>query len=318
MHPSLLPHLRCPECGRALASVSADRLRCTGGTHEFPVRAGAPRFVSDATDTARYFGYMWGLQEQAVAPPERVVPYHLHAMHEALDAPPLAGLILDAGCGEGLDLAMVALDPRCEVVGVELSAGGVATSLARTRGLERAHVLQGDLFHLPLASDTFDAAYSYGVVHHTPDPDRAVREIARTLKPGAPLLLYVYEDFSDRSWAWRLALAAANSTRLVTTHLPPAVLMGLCRLLSPLVYVLLTLPSRRFRVAARFPYRHGTGPWSMSGDLYDRLSAPIERRYSKSGAAALVESAGLHLVRVAQRRGWMVLACKPAQGTKVS
>ena len=87
------------------------------------------------------------------------------------------------------------------MVGIELSAGGVATSLARTRGMSRAHVIQGDLLRLPVAAETFDAAYSYGVVHHTPDPERAVREIARTLKPGAPLLLYVYEDFSDRSWS---------------------------------------------------------------------------------------------------------------------
>ena len=94
---------------------------------------------------------------------------------------------------------------------------------------------------------------------------------------------------------------------------PPSVLMGLCRLLSPVVYVLLTLPSRRFRWAARFPYRHGTGPWSLSGDLYDRLSAPIEKRYSREGAAALAESAGLGVVRVAQRRGWMVLARKPGE-----
>ena len=136
---------------------------------------------------------------------------------------------------------MVALDPRCEVVGVELSDGGVATSVARTRGLERAHVVQGDLLQVPLADHTFDGAYSYGVVHHTPDPPRAVREIARTLKPGAPLLLYVYEDFSDRSLAWRLALAAANSLRVITTRLPPALLMRICRVLSPIVYVLLTL-----------------------------------------------------------------------------
>lgn len=317
MHSSLLPHLRCPACGQSLTSASPDQLRCSGG-HVFPIRAGAPRFATDATETARRFGYMWGLQEPAVTPPETVVPYHLHAMHEALEAPPLEGLILDAGCGEGLDLAMVALDPRCEVVGVELSSGGVATSLARTRGLERAHVLQGDLFHLPIASETFDAAYSYGVVHHTPDPERAVCEIARTLKPGAPLLLYVYEDFGDRSAAWRLALAVANSARLVTTHLPPSLLMWVCRMLSPVVYVLLTLPSRHFRWAARLPYRHGTGPWSMSGDLYDRLSAPIEKRYSRSGAAELARSAGLDVVRVAQRRGWMVLARKPTAAAMAS
>jgi SAM-dependent methyltransferase len=233
-------------------------------------------------------------------------------MQDALNAPALDGLILDAGCGEGIDLAMVALHPACEVIGVELSSGGVATSLARTRGLPRAHVVQGNVLQLPLASETFDAAYSYGVVHHTPDPPQAVREIARTLKPGASLLYYVYEDFADRSWTWRTALTLANSVRVVTTRLPPRLLMRLCRLLSPVVYVLLTLPARRFRWARRFPYRHGTSPSSMSGDLYDRLSAPIEKRYSNQGAAELATGAGLSVIRVAQQRGWMVYARKPA------
>lgn len=316
MIATLLPHLRCPECGQALAESNAELLSCRGCGRAFPIRGGVPRFTKrdytkGVTDTAAAFGYMWGEQAAAVVPPTTVWPYHLAAMQEALDSPPFQGLILDAGCGEGIDLSMVALDPRCEVIGVELSDGGVETSLARTRGLERAHVVQGDLLRIPIADATFDGAYSYGVVHHTPDPPRAVREIARTLKPGAPLLLYVYEDFSDRSLGWRVALAVANSARLVTTKLPPRLLMRICRLLSPIVWLFLTVPSRHFRWASRFPYRHGTTPSSMSGDLYDRLSAPIEKRYSKEGAAALAASAGLQVERVAARRGWMVYATKP-------
>ena len=298
MSATLLPHLRCPDCRQTLAQSAAQTLTCRGCGRTFAIRDGVPRFTKGdftkgVTDTAVSFGYMWGEQAALVVPPTTPSPYHLAVMQEALEAPPFQGLILDAGCGEGIDLAMVALDPQCEVIGVELSDGGVETSLARTRGLGRAHVVQGDLLRIPLAEGTFDGAYSYGVVHHTPDPPRAVREIARTLKPGAPLLLYVYEDFSDRSIGWRVALAVANSVRLITTRLPPRLLMRICRLLSPVVWLFLTVPSRHFRWARRFPYRHGTTPSSMSGDLYDRLSAPIEKRYSKEGAAALATAAGL-------------------------
>ena len=310
MRDGLLPHLRCPDCGQPLNRAGDAGLVCSAGTHTFPVVDGVPRFTTDSTATAKYFGYMWGEQALKVSVPAVATPYHLHAMQQALNAPPFAGLILDAGCGEGIDLAMVALDPACEAIGVELSAGGVATSTARTRGLERAHVVQGNLLKIPLAPGAFDGAYSYGVVHHTPDPPRAICEIARTLKPGAPLLYYVYEDFSDRSWFWRIALAIANSLRLITTRLPPAMLMRICRLLSPVVYVLFTLPARHFSWAQRFPYRHGTTPGSMSGDLYDRLSAPIEKRYSRTDAAALASDAGLEVIRVAQQRGWMVFARK--------
>jgi hypothetical protein len=149
-------------------------------------------------------------------------------------------------------------------------------------------------------------------VHHTPDPDRAVREIARTLKPGAPLYLYVYEDFADRSLLWRAALKTANSLRWLTTRMPPSMLMRFCRMLSPIVYVCCTLPSRRFRWAARMPYRHCPTAMAAAPDLYDRLSAPIEKRYSKAGTIALAEQAGLEVTHAGQERGWMVRAIKPA------
>lgn len=311
MNASLLRHLQCPDCAGALALVASDQLLCGGCARRYPVRDGAPRFTDDSSDTAQYFGYIWGLQADTIKPPERVYPFHLQVMYDSVGGPRLAGLVLDGGCGDGEDLAMVALDPKCEVVGVELSSGGVATSVARTRGLPRASVIQADLLRLPLAANTFDGAYSYGVVHHTPDPGRAVCEIARTLKPGAPLLLYVYEDFSDRAWHWRVALVVANSVRAITTRMRPSHLMRLCRMLSPVVYVLCTLPARHFAWAARFPYRHGPHAFGMVGDLYDRLSAPIEERYSRDGAAKLATDAGLTVERVAQQRGWVVRAVKP-------
>jgi SAM-dependent methyltransferase len=310
--PKLIAWLRCPECRSTLTLPSAQRLACTGCRAEYEIRDGVARFVKRATPTSVAFGYIWGEQATKVAPPTIATPYHLAQMHDALDAPALAGLVIDGGCGDGVDLAMQAIDPSREVVGVELSEGGVTTSRVRTRGLTRAHVVQGDLLNLPLADGIFDAGYSYGVVHHTPDPARAVRELARVLKPGAPLLLYVYEDFGERPWHWRAALAAVNSLRAVTTRLPVAVLMTLCRLMSPVVWLTCTVPAKRFSWAKRFPYRHNTHPWSLVGDLYDRFSAPIEFRYSEAGARRLAEQAGLTVRRSANRRGWMVWAEKPS------
>lgn len=311
MDAKLIDWLRCPECRSRLAGPAADRLVCTGCGVEYPVRDEVPRFVRRATSTAVAFGYIWGEQATKVHPPATATPYHLHQMHDALGAPSLSGLIIDGGCGDGVDLAMQALDPSREIVGVELSDGGVTTSRVRTKGLTRAHVVQGDLLQLPLDDAIFDAGYSYGVVHHTPDPERAVRELARVLKPGASLLLYVYEDFSDRPWYWRGALAAVNALRGITTRLPVTVLMAVCRMMSPVVWLTCTVPARRFSWARRFPYRHNTHPWSLVGDLYDRFSAPIEYRYSEPGARQLGEQAGLTVRQTANRRGWMVWAVKP-------
>jgi SAM-dependent methyltransferase len=230
-------------------------------------------------------------------------------MRESLGAPALRGRVLDAGCGEGIDLASVSLDPDRRAIGVELSTGGARTSRARA---PRAAVIQGDLRSLPFRDASFDAIYSYGVIHHTTDPAGVARELARALKPGGMLLVYLYEDFTDRSALWRAGLQVIRLARQLTTRLPPRGLMTLCRVAAPAVFAVCTWPSRHFGWAKRFPYRHCPTARSVAPDLYDRLAAPLEYRYSRETATRLLASAGLNVRAVAQRRGWMLWTEKPA------
>ena len=266
-----------------------------------------PRGTDQTRATGERFGYGW----TADGVPPAVTsagPYHLDVMQRAVSAPPFSGLILDAGCGDGVDLASTGLDPKCRVVGVELSDGGIRASAARIAGIDRSHLVQGSVLALPFPSHTFDGAYSYGVVHHTVDPSLAVREIVRTLKPGASLLIYVYEDFAERGLAWRVALKLVNFVRRPISRMSPANIRRVCRLLAPMVYVTCTIPSRHFRWARRFPYpaTQNHSMRSLVPDLYDRFAAPIEERYSKAGARALVEQAGCAVKAVAFIRGWAV------------
>lgn len=267
--------------------------------------------VDQTQATSERFGYGW----QVGGPPRPLtapVRYHLHAMRTALGAPAFRGRVLDAGCGDGVDLASIVLSDDCHAVGVELSNGGVCASAARIAHSPRARVIQGNLLQLPLADEQFDGAYSYGVVHHTDDPERAVREIARTLKPGAPLLLYVYEDFADRPLHWRVALGLVNGIRGRVSSMSPANIRRFCAAIAPLVYAGCTWPSRHFAWAARFPYPASQNPTlkSLIPDLYDRFAAPVEQRYSAGGTRRLAEQAGLRVRQLAQMRGWAVWAEK--------
>ena len=264
--------------------------------------------MTDKTQaTSERFGYGWtagGLPPPVTSP----VHYHLHLMQTALGAPPLSGLVLDAGAGEGIDLASVGLTPGCRAVGVELSPGGVRATAARISTVPRARLVQGSILSMPFRANAFDHAYSYGVVHHTVDPERAVREIACAVKPGGSVLIYVYDDFERRGRAWQLALAAVNAIRRPISTLPPAGIRGVCLLLAPIVFVTCTLPSRYFSWAARFPYPATQNPTmkSLVPDLYDRFAAPIEERYSESGARALLEQGGCEVQASTYIRGWAV------------
>lgn len=340
MKQRLLQHLRCPECRAELRlsdasvergsletpEVTAGRLTCRQCARVYSVDGGVPRLaiegapaaVAVTRHTASSFGYLWATSDDDDAV-FQMEPHHFSKMERTLELAPPYGLILDAGCGEGIDVAQQARRDGCEVIGAELSDGGCATTFRRTARLPSAHVVQADLRRLPFADGTFDLAYSYGVIHHVADPPAAMREIARVTHPGGRVAIYLYEDFSERALGWRLLLRSVNQLRRITVHLPHRVLYTLCRLGSPVAFVLLTIPSRVLAkipgcraFAARIPYNFGTGPFSMAGDLYDRFSAPLEGRYSRDAAAQLVESAGLRVAAIANNRGWMVAGVKPS------
>lgn len=107
--------------------------------------------------------------------------------------------VLEAGCGTGLILKEVARVAR-RAVGLDLSLG--MARQAKERGLD---VVLGSITSLPFASDSFDAAYSFKVLAHLVDIDRALSELARVVRPGGHLILEFYNAQSLRYLAKRAA-----------------------------------------------------------------------------------------------------------------
>ena len=258
--------------------------------------------------TARRYDALWGRGDPTQTPPE----YHYDRVSRLLPAGHLTGRLLDAGCGKGIDTLRLAERSGHSVVGIDLSSAGVQQARLRTRHLPNALIVRADLECLPLQGAQFDFVYSYGVLHHLPHPDAALAELVRVLKPGGLLAVYVYEDFSSRSWIERFFLWAANQLRHVTVRMPPRWLFRLCQLLSPLVFLVCTVPAMLLArvpflepLSRRIPYHHARRPLRLAPDLYDRLATPIERRYSRPAVERWLAGMGLTGVQVHPLRGWV-------------
>ena len=106
-------------------------------------------------------------------------------------------VVLDAGSGMGEVTAMLAdlVGPDGRAVGVDRSAELVARAQERATGRANVEYRVGDLGALPFEDETFDAAYSERVFIHLTDPDAAMRELHRVLRPGGRLVV-IDPDFS--------------------------------------------------------------------------------------------------------------------------
>jgi 2-polyprenyl-6-hydroxyphenyl methylase/3-demethylubiquinone-9 3-methyltransferase len=109
----------------------------------------------------------------------------------------LSGLtFLDIGCGSGLhSLAALRFGAR-QVLGIDLDPNSVATTQAVLKRFWRGDnwsARELSVFDVPQAGlEQFDIVYSWGVLHHTGDMNRALRNAAGQVKPGGLFAVALY------------------------------------------------------------------------------------------------------------------------------
>jgi SAM-dependent methyltransferase len=222
----LLALLRCPSCEASLAS-SDSGLNCSACGRRFPEIRGVLRFVEDG-NYADSFGYQWQRFQRTQLDDADKNMSELDFMQKTgLKPEDLKGkMVLDVGCGMGR-FAEVATRWGARVVGIDLSA---AAEVAAQNLSDREFVaFQADVFSLPFVPESFDCIYSMGVLHHTPDCEKAVKVLPQYLKPGGTLAVWLYSGYNK--W-YRFS----DQYRKITHRLSPRVLHGFFRVAVPFFY----------------------------------------------------------------------------------
>jgi ubiquinone/menaquinone biosynthesis C-methylase UbiE len=107
-----------------------------------------------------------------------------------------------------------------EVYGIDISWSMLRQGerVARSRRITAIHFAHAGVEALPFANQQFDAAYCGGALHLFPDTIGALREIGRTLKPGAPLVALTFLDRNQPFVRMRRRAEASND-RLLKLHI---------------------------------------------------------------------------------------------------
>jgi len=188
---------------------------CTGCPACYPVTRGIPRFV-EPENYAANFGRQWNefrrtqLDSHSGVPISRDRFLHYTGFTRAI----MEGrTVLDAGCGAGR-FAEIALGLGAHVVAIDYSN---AIDAARDNLGDDAQIdfVQADIARLPFADGAFSAAFSLGVLQHTPDPAESFASLARKVAVGGKLAVDVYPA------TWKNAFFAKYWLRPFMKSLPP-------------------------------------------------------------------------------------------------
>jgi len=189
--------------------------------------------------------------------------------------------IVDVGCGAGfwLDEFIKHGVTEEQLLGLDLAPGNVRR--ARERG---HHAEIGNVLDLDQPSRAFDLTHCAGVIHHTPDPVRAFRELVRITKPGGHIYLAVYNRWHPYFW---LVHKATMPLRWLHWH-------GWSRT-SRVGYVL-------WRAAVRPISRMALGQALDEQTIYtlwmDQVLTPFAHLFTKAGVIREVNRAGADVIEI--------------------
>ena len=330
--------------------VTEGALRCTGCAAAFPVVGGVPRLLSPALlervrpRHARFFAahpeFLAGHTpsddpladtlesftrqrlDLAVPGPELAEQWKRNLTRNLGDALALEDLrgrrVLDVGCGFGRHLR-VAADQGAEVIGIDLS-GGVDVAYRTLAGRPNCHVVQANVLERPLRDEAFDVVWSFGVLHHMPDPAAGFRALVDFARPGGGLIaIWVY---GYRGMRLTYRLSHMRALHAVTRTLSGPARVRASRAVAAALTVLYWEPLRALAalgletVVRRLPLadyvRHS---WrARVAGVHDRLSTPITHFHERDELLAWLRDAGLTGVAVADTdgRGWRASGRRPA------
>ena len=331
----LLDILACPWCGQPFearaydaqtnATEIAEGVLISSCGRRFPIVRGIPRILENATElfpefverhaadfpnastapakkdrtdaaidkTRRSFGYQWTFFREMVIDFRENFFYYIRPLDETFFKGKLG---LDMGCGFGRHIYNAAVF-GAEMVGVDLS-DAIESTAENVRDLPNVHLIQADVYHLPFKPGVFDFAYSIGVLHHLPDPERGYQSLLPIVKSKGSVFIWVY------SKKRAVVNSILETARAITTRVPPPVQKALSYTFAAVDWwvikayqgaaaipgvgaVVKALPLPRLRVYTKYPFQ------VVYADWFDRFAAPIRFYYDENDLAGWVSRAKL-------------------------
>jgi len=207
----------------------------------------------------------------------------------------------DMGCGSGRWARWVA--PK--VGRLHCIDPSEAIEVAKTNlvGYENVTFHRDSVDGQCLPRDSQDFGYALGVLHHVPDTLAAINSCVDLLKPGAPLLLYLYYSFDNRNRWFRALWRLSDYVRKLICNLPPWLKHMVTHIIASMIYLPLAIFSRVLdklgcnveSIPLSYYRKHSF--YTMRTDARDRFGTPLEQRFTKDEIKNMMTTVGLSNIR---------------------
>lgn len=314
MHTELLEILRCPKSNQPLVLekpqyqdqlVQSGWLVSENGHYRYPVQDFIPRFVPQS-NYADNFGIQWNKFRKTQLDSYSGHRISAQRFWKATGWKPEElneQWVLDVGCGAGR-FAEIALQAGAKVIALDYS-NAVEACYANLKNYPNLHVVQGDIYALPLIKKSFPFVYSLGVLQHTPDVAKAFAALPLMIAGGGRLCV----DFYQKSW--KSALLPKYWLRPMTKRMAKTRLFNLLESATPKLLILsrtlgrIPVLGRGLKRLVPVANYEGILPlsesqhleWSLL-DTFDMLAPEYDQPQTPKTVKHWLENAGLEQIEV--------------------
>ena len=187
------------------------------------------------------------------------------------------------------------------VYALEPSDGANAVLKRKFTDNPKIVILQETVGMNSISVGSLDLAMSLGVLHHIPDTGLAIKDVARSIKPGGVFFCYLYYNLENKPFYYKLIFKGVNVVRRVISASPQPLRRLSATIIAALIYWPLArlskVLSKLGRNTANLPLHHYADmPFVMlANDALDRFGTSLEQRFSKAEITEMLRATGFDL-----------------------
>ena len=194
---------------------------------------------------------------------------------------------LDVGCGTGRNAAWAMEAGARSGVAIDIDDNSLEIARRNLALYPNVEVRSCSAYEAP--EEGFDIAFSLGVIHHLAEPQRAIEAMARSVKIGGKVLIWVYGR-ENMEFYVRFLTPLRNT---IFSRLPVSLLRLIAFIPAAVLWLLLRIGIMRleyFKLLRQFSFRH------LHHIIVDQMLPQISHHWPRENAEELLRAAGLNEV----------------------